>query len=316
MADIRRRAKASTGSIYHQFESKEHLAAEVYLEGIGDHQAGLIAALEGEADARRGIRAMIAHHLGWVRANDDWARFLFQGRHSALTAEAQQALEELNSELMRRAGRWFDAQVEAGRLRRLPADIYVALVAGPYLAPTRRDLSGPARTGVNEGHLGMEGSDEECSHRLRHGLGLDGRDGRDHPRRAAGRVRHRGRAGRRGHDALRVRRGGPREPDALRRVHVADEEVHRAQRRGAGPQEGRVLLQRALRRADRRGEVAGAPAVCRSRPRAEHHTQEEGHRHGPDPLARVLRPPAEEAYARDRAGVDGLSQGAAGPARR
>jgi len=29
MADIRRRAKASTGSIYHQFGSKEHLAAEV-----------------------------------------------------------------------------------------------------------------------------------------------------------------------------------------------------------------------------------------------------------------------------------------------
>ena len=150
MADIRRRAKASTGSIYHQFESKEHLAAEVYLEGIGDHQAGLIAALEGEADARRGIRAMIAHHLGWVRANDDWARFLFQGRHSALTAEAQQALEELNSELMRRAGRWFDAQVEAGRLRRLPADIYVALVAGPYLAHTRLYLSARACTGVNE----------------------------------------------------------------------------------------------------------------------------------------------------------------------
>src|SRR3990172_2327309 len=122
MADIRRRAKASTGSIYHQFESKEHLAAEVYLEGIADYQVGWIAALEGETDAREGIRTVIAHHLKWVRSNEAWARYLFQRRHSVFTAAAERKLAESNAGLVRRASRWFGVHVEAGRLRRLPPD--------------------------------------------------------------------------------------------------------------------------------------------------------------------------------------------------
>jgi len=146
MADIRRRAKASTGSIYHQFESKEHLAAEVYLEGIAEYQAGWITALEEETDAREGIRAVIAHHLRWVRGNEAWARYLFQKRHSVFTAAAERKLAESNAELVRRASRWFGEHVEAGRLRQLPPDIYIALLAGPYLEHTRHYLSGRGST--------------------------------------------------------------------------------------------------------------------------------------------------------------------------
>ncbi|HTP51389.1 MAG TPA: TetR/AcrR family transcriptional regulator [Anaeromyxobacteraceae bacterium] len=150
MADIRRRAKASTGSIYHQFESKEHLAAEIFLEGIADYQAGWIAALERETDARGGLRAVIGHHLRWVRSNETWARYLFQRRHSAFTAAAERKLAELNAEFLRRASLWFATHMEAGRLRRLPPDIYIALVAGPYTEHTRHYLSGRDCTNTEE----------------------------------------------------------------------------------------------------------------------------------------------------------------------
>jgi len=40
MADIRVRARASIGSIYHHFRSKEQLAAALYVEGLRDYQEG------------------------------------------------------------------------------------------------------------------------------------------------------------------------------------------------------------------------------------------------------------------------------------
>ena len=45
MDDIRRRAEASNGSVYHHFKSKEQLAAAVYLTAISEYQVGLVKAL-------------------------------------------------------------------------------------------------------------------------------------------------------------------------------------------------------------------------------------------------------------------------------
>jgi len=148
MADIRRRARSSTGSIYHQFESKEHLAAELYLEGIGAYQAGWLAALEREADARRGIRAVIAHHLRWVRKHEALARYLFEKRHAIGDGPAKRRLVALNARFQARAAAWFAAQVASRRLRRMPADVGIALLAGPYLEQTRQYLSGRPCTEV------------------------------------------------------------------------------------------------------------------------------------------------------------------------
>ena len=84
MEDIRQRSKASNGSIYHHFKSKEQLANAVYLEGIIDYQSGVIALLDRNPGAREGIEAIIGHHLDWVSANPDWARYLLQMGNSKL----------------------------------------------------------------------------------------------------------------------------------------------------------------------------------------------------------------------------------------
>jgi AcrR family transcriptional regulator len=149
MADIRRRAGASTGSIYHLFPSKEDLAAALYLEGIVDYQAGWIAALEARTDAREGIRAVVAYCLEWVAANKDWARYLFSQRRASLPTAAGERLRTVNAAFLDRAARWFAAQVEAGHLRPLPPDITIALIAGPSLEYARQFLAGRAATPVN-----------------------------------------------------------------------------------------------------------------------------------------------------------------------
>lgn len=150
MADIRRRAGASTGSIYHLFASKEDLAAALYLEGIADYQAGCLAALEARTDAREGIRAVVAHCLDWVATNKEWARYLFNQRRASLSASAEERLRALNTAFLPRVSRWFAAQVEAGRLRSLPPDITVALIAGSSLEYARQFLAGRAETPCGE----------------------------------------------------------------------------------------------------------------------------------------------------------------------
>jgi AcrR family transcriptional regulator len=146
MADIRRRSNASTGSIYHHFKSKEQLAAEVYLEGISDYQEGFLAVLEEQQSARDGIFAVIRYHLHWVSEHPDWTRYLFQKAHASFMASAKDVFAGLNAEFMRRCARWLGVHVLAGTVRRLPPDMYVAILLGPLMEYTRLYLAGQTCT--------------------------------------------------------------------------------------------------------------------------------------------------------------------------
>src|SRR5215813_2738502 len=82
LADIRVRARASIGSIYHHFKSKEQLAAALYVEGLRDYQASFLAELARHRRAREAVRGVVRNHMHWVERNPDWSRFLFDHRQS------------------------------------------------------------------------------------------------------------------------------------------------------------------------------------------------------------------------------------------
>lgn len=153
MADIRRRSKASTGSIYHHFKSKEQLAAEVYIEGIRDYQEGFVSALEEQEHARDGIFAVVNYHLKWVEKNPDWTVYLFQKRYAEFMGSTEGEVERLNMEFTSHCAKWFSKQVRAGKLRRLPADLYGAILIGPCMEYSRLYLSGQARTPIDQAIL-------------------------------------------------------------------------------------------------------------------------------------------------------------------
>ena len=142
MEEIRVRSGASTGSIYHHFKSKEQLAAEVYMEGIHRYQEGFLPALEESTDARAGIGAVVRYHLGWVSANPDWARFLFQQRRAEFMTALESEFSRINADFFGRASAWFGAHVADGTIRRLPTDLYVPLILGPCQEYSRMYLSG------------------------------------------------------------------------------------------------------------------------------------------------------------------------------
>jgi AcrR family transcriptional regulator len=145
MALIRRRSGASTGSIYHHFQSKDQLAAAVYMEGILDWQSGFVTELERHQGAKAGISAIIHYHLQWVRKNPDWARYLFRMRHLEFMSRVEADIHRINLKFFERIGAWFRRHIEAGRLKRLPRELFSSILLGPSQDAARSLLAGPSR---------------------------------------------------------------------------------------------------------------------------------------------------------------------------
>jgi AcrR family transcriptional regulator len=142
--DVRRLSGASVGSIYHHFGDKEGIAAALYVEALRDYQQGFLEIVRRAPEAGRGVRALVRHHLRWVAAHRDLARFLLTGAPPG----AAERLEPLNRELFAATGAWVDAEVEAGRLRRLPRDLLYTVLIGPAQEFSRLWLGGRTRTSM------------------------------------------------------------------------------------------------------------------------------------------------------------------------
>jgi AcrR family transcriptional regulator len=131
MADIRARAGASTGSIYHHFKCKEQLAAELYLEGVRSMQQQGLAALLRNESTERGIRALVEAYLDWVNDNRALAAFLFTMRHADFMDAVEADLDRIQREAIEAAADWFRARMVSGELRNLAPDILRAILYGP-----------------------------------------------------------------------------------------------------------------------------------------------------------------------------------------
>ena len=76
---ISRATGAPVGSIYHRFESRNHLVAEAWLSTMEGFQVGYLEALETQPDVRSGLRAAL-HIPSWVRQHPAAARILLVHR--------------------------------------------------------------------------------------------------------------------------------------------------------------------------------------------------------------------------------------------
>lgn len=165
MADIRARAGASTGSIYHHFKSKEQLAAALYLEGIRQSQGAALRALQGRRSAEEGIRALVASYLEWVEQSPELAAFLLSMRRAEFVESAAGELERMNREFTAEVQEWMDPHIAEGTLPALRPDLYLSLLTGPsdHFARrwlrhrTRTDLRSAARRLADAAWLALHG---------------------------------------------------------------------------------------------------------------------------------------------------------------
>ncbi|MGH9154219.1 MAG: TetR/AcrR family transcriptional regulator [Acidimicrobiales bacterium] len=131
LADIRRKAGASTGSIYHHFGSKERIAASLYLDGLRQTQEAGLAALLHTRTARTGIGAQVGAYVDWVVDHPALATFLFAMRRAPFLDDDEPAIAELNTDTHERGARWIADRVAAGELPDLEPAMRWALVYGP-----------------------------------------------------------------------------------------------------------------------------------------------------------------------------------------
>ncbi len=150
MEDIRAASGASIGSIYHHFESKERLAAALYLEAIREYQQGLVGEVTRHRSAERGVRAAVIYHLRWIRERPDWARFLLHGGEADILAQSGDELRAMNEATMAELRAWLVRQAEDGAMVRLAPDTVLPLLLGPAQAFGRRWLAGRASTTMEE----------------------------------------------------------------------------------------------------------------------------------------------------------------------
>lgn len=140
--DIRRRADASVGSIYHHFGSKEGVAAALYLEGIRDYQAGLAAAVEKARNARAAVRAIVLFHLDWAMQNTALARYLLEMRRAETTKSVDEEIRDANRDVFQRLAKRLEVFVARGDIADLPRELYAPLIVGPTQEVVRAWLTG------------------------------------------------------------------------------------------------------------------------------------------------------------------------------
>ena len=146
MEDIRRRTGASTGSLYHHFRNKEQLAAALYLEGLRNYQTGLLAELKRHKKAKSGLTAVVRYHLKWVTEHPEWARYLFQMRHTESVATTEPLITEQNQAFLQKVFQWVDPFVAKGEVKRLPRDLYLPMIIGSCHEFARLWLAGRTQT--------------------------------------------------------------------------------------------------------------------------------------------------------------------------
>lgn len=139
---IRVASKASHGSIYHLFRSKDEIALTLFIEGMHDYHRKMLQALENETTARGCIRAMITAHLQDVADDPPLALYLTRLGMADDLGEISDQYRSLNDNYVQSVWPHLEPFVDQGELVRLPPELYISLIVGPAIHLCRSWLRG------------------------------------------------------------------------------------------------------------------------------------------------------------------------------
>jgi len=146
IADIRDISGVSVGSIYHHFGNKDGIVADLFLTGMRDHSAQQEEALEKAANVEEGVKAVVRCYINWINDNPDWARFVFRYRSLVEHGGKNQKQEEQKRAHFTRLRDWFRPYIAEGAIKKLPFEVYHALIIGPSQDFALRWLAGKTKT--------------------------------------------------------------------------------------------------------------------------------------------------------------------------
>lgn len=139
---IRIASKASHGSIYHLFRSKDEIALTLFIEGMHDYHGKILRALEKETTAYGYVRAMITAHLQDVKDDPPLALYLTRLGMADDLGEISDQYRSLNDDYIQSVWPHLERFVEQGEIVRLPPELYISLILGPAIHLCRSWLRG------------------------------------------------------------------------------------------------------------------------------------------------------------------------------
>lgn len=141
IGDIQRAARCSVGSLYHHFGSKEGIAEELFIDGIGRFNRGLVRRLKRCRSAEESVKAVVRFYSDWSTRHRALASYL-HSRDIDFSDAARARLKAEYRAYITEVFTWFAPFVRDGEMRVLPRDAYVPLISGPIQEYVRRWLSG------------------------------------------------------------------------------------------------------------------------------------------------------------------------------
>jgi AcrR family transcriptional regulator len=147
---VRAASRASVGSIYHHFGSKEGIAAQLYAGAIASYQQEVLGVLRAATRAEGAITGVVRHFLSWVGENRDLAQLMLAVGHGDVRRLAARQVAALNRTFMRDARDLLAPYVARGQLPALPDDVFLAAVLGPARRFAELWVSGRTRTPLDE----------------------------------------------------------------------------------------------------------------------------------------------------------------------
>ena len=148
--DIRKRSKASIGSIYHHFGNREGLVAALYLAALDDQFALIRPRMDTASSPREAVEALIHNYLAWVARQPKLARFMFQSRHAVASGPHREELAGRNKNRYGVLLEWLSKGVDEGVIRALPRELYASLLIGQSENYCRAWLSGRVKGAPTE----------------------------------------------------------------------------------------------------------------------------------------------------------------------
>jgi AcrR family transcriptional regulator len=148
--DIRRRSRASIGSIYHHFGGKAGIASALYAEGLADYQTGLLARMRRARSARALAKGVVRHHFDWAEANPAWAQYLMGMRRLEAVAAIEVQLRDINRGFVREAVALIRPRMDKGEIAPLRLEILLASLFGPAQEFLRLWFSGRSDLGLRQ----------------------------------------------------------------------------------------------------------------------------------------------------------------------
>ncbi len=131
MSDIRRISGASTGSVYHHFNGKQHIAFELYLHGIQEFYNIGLEVIRTNPEAKEGITTIIRRALLWHDENRSLGFFLFRAADTGFLDEHNETIRASQVDFLKEFATWMEPRMESGEIRRIPHRLQVPLIVGP-----------------------------------------------------------------------------------------------------------------------------------------------------------------------------------------